>query len=126
MLVRGPVLALMVGAAALTPALASAAGSGTVAPSAEQRAAIIKAFGDPPAASRCLTVRLAASNRSYATVRSPRQSNCQQWAFNGVNIIHRSAQGRWRIAFEGSSYRCPVAHIPASVQRDLGVCPYGT
>ncbi|MGO9901121.1 MAG: hypothetical protein ACLP0J_15830 [Solirubrobacteraceae bacterium] len=105
-----------------------AAGSGTVAPSAAQRSAprSSRPFGDPPAASRCLTVRLAASNRSYATVRSPRQSNCQQWAFNGVNVIHRSAQGRWRIAFEGSSSRCPVAHIPASVQRDLGVCPYGT
>ena len=69
MLLRGPALALLVGTTALTPALASAAGS-TVAPSAAQRAAIIKAFGDPPAASRCLTVRLAASNDSYATART--------------------------------------------------------
>jgi hypothetical protein len=94
----------------------------TVAPSTADRAAIIKAFGDPPAASPCLSVRLAASGRSYATVRPSRAARCVRWAFDGTNVIRRVTPRRWRVVFEGSSYRCPLANIPRSVQRDLGVC----
>lgn len=107
-------------AAAALPAVAVAA---TASPTPAQKAAVIKAFGDPASASSCLTVRLAASNHNYANVHFRRVKSCQRWAFNGVNALQRTSDNHWKIAFEGSQYRCPVAHIPRLVQRDLGICP---
>ncbi len=107
-------------AAIALPAIALGA---TVSPTPAQKAAIIKAFGDPASASACLTVRLAASDHNYATVRFRAGSSCQKWAFNGVNALKRSQGNHWRIVFEGSSYHCPIAHVPRSVQRDLRICP---
>ena len=103
--------------------LASVASAATVAPTAAERAAIIKAFGDPPAAGSCLIVALAASNHAYGEVRPRLTQTCARWAFNGTNVLKRGAGGRWSVLFEGSSYHCPVARIPRPVQRDLGVCP---
>lgn len=109
-------------AAAAAVALPTMAFGATVSPTSAQKAAIIKAFGDPKSASSCLRVRLAASNHDYATVRPRTVRRCQRWAFDGVNALKRVRDNRWRIVFEGSAYRCPVAHIPRRVQRDLGIC----
>jgi hypothetical protein len=117
---RGTVIVLALAAGIAAPALALAA---TVSPRPAQKAAVIKAFGDPKSASSCLTVRLAASNHKYATVRFRTPKRCQKWAFNGVNALKRVRGRRWKVVFEGSAYRCPVAHIPRRVQRDLGICP---
>ncbi len=116
---QGILIGLMAAAALALPAVALGA---TVAPTPAQKAAIIKAFGDPPAASPCLTVRLAASNRNYANVRFRTVKKCRKWAFDGVNALKRINDNHWKVVFEGSSYRCPVAHIPRQVQRDLGIC----
>jgi hypothetical protein len=102
------------------PAIAVAA---TVSTTAGQKSAVIKAFGDPNSASACLTVRSAASNHRYATVRPIRVRSCRRWAFDGVNVLKRVSARRWKVIFEGSSYSCPLARIPRKVQRDLGVCP---
>ncbi|HLW94316.1 MAG TPA: hypothetical protein VKS25_02970 [Solirubrobacteraceae bacterium] len=104
-------------------ALASAAAAATVAPTASQRAAIIRGFGDPASASSCLVVRLAQSDRRYGEVQPRLTSRCARWAFNGVNVLERESDGRWKVLFEGSSYHCPVPRIPRGVQKDLGVCP---
>jgi hypothetical protein len=113
--------------AAPAAALASSGSGGlTVAPSKAVHLQIIKAFGAPATASSCLITRLAAANQSYADVRFNVRKQCSKWAFNGVNVLERVNATRWRILFEGSSYKCPVAHVPAAVQRDLGVCPQGT
>jgi hypothetical protein len=109
-------------AAIAASALASSAPL-TVAPTPAQRAAILHAFGDPKAANRCLTARLAASNHKYATVRFRTLRSCRRSAFNGVNVLKRVKPGHWRVVFEGSAFRCPLAGIPRGVQRDLGVCP---
>ena len=119
-------IAAVVGAAAALAQVTAVAAGGppaTVAPTAGQRAAIIKGFGDPPAASPCMRVGLAASNRSYATVRPKLTRACQRWAFNGTNVIKRGAGNRWRVVFEGSSYKCPRPAIPRLVQHELGICP---
>jgi hypothetical protein len=116
---RVTLIGLAVAVVILLPAIAAGA---TVAPTRSQKAAIVKGFGDPRSASSCLTVRLAASNRNYASV-SPRQARrCRRWDFNGKNALKRGANKRWKVVFEGSSYRCPVAHLPRKVQRDLGIC----
>ncbi len=120
---RVVVVALAIAVVAPASALGSKARPGTVAPTTAQRAAILKAFGDPGAAAPCLIVRLAASDHNYATVRFRRTKGCQRWAFDGKNVIKRGKHGRWSIAFEGSAYGCPLPRIPLQVQRDLGVCP---
>ena len=108
-----------------TPAVAAAVASkaATVAPTATQRTAILKAFGERRAGWRCLVVRLAASNHNYATVRFVRSTRCRRWAFNGINVIKRKTDNHWKVLFEGSAYACPLARIPRQVQRDLRVCP---
>jgi hypothetical protein len=116
---RGMLVALAASALVAFPALAVA---GTVSATPAQKAAIIKAFGEPKSASSCLTVRLAASNHNYATVRVRKLRSCRKWAFNGVNVLKRVRDSRWKVVFEGSSYRCPVAHVPRRAQRDLGIC----
>jgi hypothetical protein len=103
--------------------LGSKAKPRTVAPTSAQRAAILKAFGDAGARAACLSVGLAASNRNYATVRFLPAKGCIRWAFNGKNILRRGDRDHWSIVFEASAYRCPLARIPAQVQRQLGVCP---
>ena len=123
---RGRALTLAAALLAITaviPAVSLGSPARTVAPTDAQRAAILKAFGDPPAAASCLTVRLAASDRSYGRVRFRGIVRCRKWAFDGVNVFKRARDDRWKAVFEGSDYRCPLARIPRQVQRDLGVCP---
>jgi len=114
---------VMLGLAGLLPALALGSTGRTVAPTAAERAGILKAFGDPRAAGSCLIVRLAASNGNYGTVRFHAVTRCTRWAFNGVNVLKRRSDDHWKVVFEGSSYGCPLARIPRQVQRDLGICP---
>jgi hypothetical protein len=95
----------------------------TVAPTSAQRAGILAAVGDPPAAAPCLDVRIAASNRAYGTVLFSSRRGCTRWIANGVSVYHRVNGNHWRVVFAASSYRCPVPRLPRSVQRDLGVCP---
>jgi hypothetical protein len=95
----------------------------TVAPSRQQRAAILRAFGLPHAGWPCMTVRLAASNRAYGTVRPLGAKSCARWAFNGMNVIRWWRGSQWRVLFEGSAFACPLSRIPRQVQRDLRVCP---
>jgi hypothetical protein len=118
----GGIAVLVLSGVVASGALASHPGLRTVAPTPAQRAAILKAFGDPAAADGCLTVGLAAANHAYATVRYRTVKRCDRWAFNGVNILGRQRSGRWKVLFEGSSYSCPRPRIPRPVQRDLGVC----
>jgi len=113
----------ILGALSLGLVLASVATAATVAPTTAERAAIIKAFGDPNSAGSCLIVRLAASNHAYGEVRFRMKRSCQRWAFNGTNVLKRGSAGQWSVLFEGSSYQCPLARIPRQVQHDLGVCP---
>jgi hypothetical protein len=124
MTARRPLLVVLAIAAVVpASALGAKAKPGTVAPTSAQRAAILKAFGDPGAAAPCLIIRLAASNSNYATVRFHFTKGCLRWAFNGENILKRGKHDHWSVAFEGSAYRCPLPRIPVHVQRQLGVCP---
>ena len=104
-------------------AFVSSAHGATLAPTAAERAAILRAFGDAGAPRSCVTVRLAASNPRYGDVRPRTSAACVRWAFNGTNVLVRSGDGTWKVLFEGSSYHCPLPRIPRQVQRDLGVCP---
>jgi hypothetical protein len=117
------IAALLLTGAVAEGALASRSTLRTVAPTPAQRAAILKAFGDPGAPTRCLSVGLAASNHAYATVRFHPRGGCARWGFNGVNVLQRQRSGAWKVRFEGSSYSCPRPRIPRQVQRDLGICP---
>jgi hypothetical protein len=88
---RGVLVGLVGAAAVALPAIAIGATAAVALPAIDigatvsatpaQKAAIIKAFGDPRAASSCLTVRLAASNHRYAIVRPRPATRCLMWAF---------------------------------------------
>jgi hypothetical protein len=97
--------------------------AGPAAPSPAQRAGVLRATGEPRSADPCLDVQIAASNQNYATVLISSSKGCEKWQANGVTVYQRGSQGRWRLAFVASAYRCPIANIPRAVQRDLGVCP---
>lgn len=96
---------------------------GTIAPTPHERAAMLRAAGEPALADTCLIVRMAASNPDYGTVVVRSTADCGRWRSNGVSVYVRSQHGRWRLVFAGSAYKCPIADVPRSVQRDLGVCP---
>ncbi|HEY6398016.1 MAG TPA: hypothetical protein VIX82_11235 [Solirubrobacteraceae bacterium] len=106
---------LLVALALIFPAIALGARSGTVTPTPAERAGILKAFGDPPAAAPCLKVRLAVSNRKYGTVRFRMRKSCRRWIANGVSIFKRGKHNHWRVAFAGSTWTCPLARIPLPV-----------
>ena len=106
----------------ITSAAVASAQPLTAVPTRAQRAAILRAFGDPKAAAGCLTVELAASNHKYATVSFRPVRACRRWAFNGLNVLKRVKPGHWRVVFEGSAFSCPLPHIPSRVQIDLGLC----
>jgi hypothetical protein len=116
------IVSLTLAGALATDALAHSAPR-AVAPTPGQRATILRAFGDPGAPARCLGVRLAASDRAYATVRFHARSGCRRWGFNGVNVLRKVHAGHWKVAFAASSYTCPRPRIPRQVQRELGICP---
>jgi hypothetical protein len=119
------VVGLCLVAPAAVPAylVAPAPKPSTVAPSRQQRSAILKAFGAPQAGWSCMTVGIAASNRAYATVHLLGAKHCVRWAFNGMNVIRWWRGRQWRVLFEGSAFACPLSRIPRQVQRDLRVCP---
>jgi hypothetical protein len=122
---RLTMLLLALAVTVICAAAYGATGLRIVQPTAKQRAQILAGFGDPGAPARCLSVVLAASNQAYATVRFTgiHSNSCIKWGFNGQNVLLESG-GRWRPVFEASAFPCPVAHVPAAVQHDLGICPH--
>ena len=94
------------GGEALNPAHASGA------------AGVAAAYGYPL---RCLSVTTSSSNTAYARADFDRRSACGRYDWSLVAIFHR-AGGLWRPVLETSNYRCPVASLPAAVQRQLSVC----
>jgi hypothetical protein len=96
---------------------------GTIAPSSRERAAMLRAAREPALAGTCLIARVAASNPNYGTILVRSETDCARWQGNGVSVYERAQPDRWRLVFAGSAYKCPMMHVPRSVQRDLGVCP---
>lgn len=102
--------------------------------STSQRAALLKAFGDKQAPSRCLTVLISTSNRSWAALyftglwvpARKMPPGCAKYAANGITIFHYRA-GRWRFVTAGSSFvnssgKCGVPRVPKAVIKDFRLC----
>jgi hypothetical protein len=109
--------------AAAIVAIAAAAvydpGSEVLSPAhASGAAGVAAAYGYPL---RCLSVTTSSSNTSYARADFDRRSACGRYDWSVVAIFHR-AGGLWRPVLDASTYRCPVASLPAAVQRQLSVC----
>lgn len=96
---------------------------GTIAPTSRERAAMLRAAGEPALADTCLIVRMAASDPNYGTITARSSTDCARWRSNGVSVYERAQHERWRLVFAGSAYKCPILDVPRSVQRDLDVCP---
>jgi hypothetical protein len=107
--------------AAPTSASMSTTGSAVTSTSPQgqgMHAAIVAAKGDP---ARCLHLTISSADPTYVRVGFVSTSSCAQYEGNGVWVFHESG-GTWSQAFDASSYKCPVASLPAAVQTDLGVC----
>ena len=103
-----------------TSTATSTTGSGVRSPSPQglgMHAAIAAATGDP---ARCLHLTISSADSTYVRVGFVSTRSCAPG--DGVWVFHESG-GNWSQAFDASSYKCPVASLPAAVQTDLGVCP---
>ena len=117
-------LALLLAAATLMPAAAFAHRRATRAQRSAILAAIVRQGQLTKAQAACQKVTISTVNSSYATSTWPKKLSkaCMQVAANGVIIEHRTKRG-WGLVADGSSFKCPIRHLPAAVARDLGVCP---
>jgi hypothetical protein len=112
-------IAVVVAIAAIAAAALYDPGGEALSPAhASGPAGIAAAYGYPL---RCLSVTTSSSNTAYARVDFDRRSACGRYDWSVVAIFHR-AGGLWRPVLETGNYRCPVASLPAAVQRQLSVC----
>ena len=119
-------LAVFIGLLAVTVAIPASALAHRPATKSERSAVladVLKQDELTPAQALCQVVTISTVNQRFAAVKWPAKlsRSCQKVAANGVIIEHRTAAG-WRFVAVGSSFRCPIKHVPAAVGRDLGVC----
>lgn len=82
-------------------------------------AGIAAAYGYSPG---CLRVRIAAANPAFARADFDRYGSCGQVPGFPTALFHRFG-GEWHPLLYVASYQCPVQSIPATVQRQLSLCP---
>jgi hypothetical protein len=92
--------------------------------SGARKAPIVKAGLGGNIPIQCAAVYISTVSRFWASATFDPQrgyvSACQMYGSNGVTILHH-VRGRWRFVTAGSAFTCPVAHVPASIARDLRV-----
>jgi hypothetical protein len=117
------VLVALLVVAGMAPAVALAHRHATQSERAAILADVVKQDQLTPAQALCQVVTISTVNQRYGAATWPRRlsKSCRKVAANGVTIEHRTAAG-WRFVTVGSSFRCPIRHVPAAVARDLGVC----
>jgi len=120
---RVRVLVVLLVALALTPAAAFAHRRASKTERTAILAAVVRQHQLSGAQAACQVVSISTVNQRYASLAWPRKLSraCQKVAANGVILEHRGARG-WQFVTVGSSFRCPIKHVPAAVARDLGVC----
>jgi hypothetical protein len=80
---------------------------------------VAAAYGYPL---RCLSVTIAQTNHAYARADFDHRGPCG--LYDGyVTAIFSRIDGAWLPVLDATSYSCPVATLPAAVQKELGVCP---
>ncbi len=86
------------------PALAGGSGGKLKAPTAAQKAAIMKAGGFKGPA-RCYTIHLSASKTTLAGARfNTKAANCTKYAFNGAGLYYgTSSKKTWYLLSAGSA-----------------------
>ena len=104
---RFPVILVALIALGLGTATASADAPQTVAPTAKQKAAILKAWNNgkavPANKQQCLSVALSKSNKVWAALKfNDKATGCMAMAFDGTAILWGSGAS-WNIFMEGSS-----------------------
>jgi hypothetical protein len=104
--------------------LAVSSASASREPRATEKAALAQALRVPR---RCVAIRVATVRQGWAsvTLRSPLPRSCLKYAADGVNVM-RLRDDVWYRRFSGSSWACPIPHVPEDVRKDLGLgCPEG-
>ena len=118
------VIALLLAALALLPAVALAHRRATKSERTAILAAVVRQHQLSNAQAACQVVTISTVNQKYALLAWPGKlsSACARVAANGVIVEHRTTRG-WRLVTVGSSFRCPIKGLPAAVAGDLGICP---
>ena len=83
------------------------------------RAGIAAAYGYSPG---CLRVRIAAANPAFARADFDRYGSCGQVPGFPTALFRRFG-GQWHPLLYVAGYRCPLPSMPATVQRQLSLCP---
>lgn len=102
--------AVALGLSMLVAGPAGAAPSDVVKPTADQKAAVVKAWSKADGGTRytgplkCLQVRLAASNRNVAGLKynGENRSGCRKYAFDGAALLYGNKGKQWYLLAEGS------------------------
>lgn len=122
-------LRIRVGIALLAAGLfVPASAFGHVAASSVQRSAILTAAVHQGEVSStqaaCLNVTVSTVNNTYAALAWPTKLTkaCAAVAAKGTIVEHGSGRA-WSVVAAGSTFACPLKTVPATVARDLGICP---
>lgn len=117
------VSSLVAGSTALVLTIALPAALAERRPTPTERAAVAQAMLAP---ARCLTIRVATVRKGWASAAFRlAKGTCFRYAADGITVWHRH-DGVWRQRFSGSSWACPIRHVPEVVRRDLRLpCPEG-
>jgi hypothetical protein len=92
------------------------------APTKAERAGIATAAKVPAG---CLKIRVSTVNARYAsTYRRNAKRGCKAYQADGVAVFKRRKSGSWKFVTAGSSFTCPVPHVPKRVAADLDIRCY--
>lgn len=109
--------------ALLAVALPSAA-LARIAVSGADKTPVVRAALGATVPRQCAAVYVSSVNGSWASATFDPQhgwsARCSKFGSNGVVVLHR-VHGRWHMVTAGSSFTCPIRHVPAAVARDLRI-----
>lgn len=119
--VLAPVLAIALTASVWLGARSSQGASVNPLTRIRGPAGVAAAYGYPPG---CLSVTILETDPTYARADFNHQRLCGRYAGYPTAIFHYRS-GIWRPVLVAATYLCPVDSLPATVQRQLGVCQDG-
>ncbi len=121
-MVRGTLIALVIGGLLGLPTLALA----SRAPTHAEARSMAKVMGVP---AKCLLQRVSTVNSRYAAeefnLKLPLSSPCARYGSNGISILRREGTG-WKSVYAFSSSSCARIPVPVAVKKDLGMPGCGT
>jgi hypothetical protein len=113
-----------IGLLALLALVLPSAALARLAVSGPSKAPIVRAALGATVPRQCAAVYVSSVNGSWASAMFDPQhgwtARCSKFGSDGVVVLHR-VHGHWHMVTAGSSFTCPIRHVPAAVARDLRI-----